>query len=256
MFLEQFDFTLPALVNFVGGGGKTALILRLLEESGQSHPVLYTTTTRIHPPLPSRGLSVVSCDDLHLLKMLLGRAANANLEGYCKLVATRLAVAPNLLGGVPPGFAEELRHSFPLIFNEADGARSMSIKLPREGEPVLMDGGDFLVAVIGLDCLNKPAAEVVFRFDTLAARFALQPQQIVTAETAAAVLLHPDGVCRGFRPGMRLMVYINKVDSDVDEVAARELALALMRNGNFPVERVVFGSTEGLRAASVAPREQ
>jgi hypothetical protein len=51
-------------------------------------------------------------------------------------------------------------------------------------------------------------------------------------------------------------VYINKVDSDADERAAHELAYAAFNNRTFPVERVVLGSTERLRASSVTARRQ
>ncbi len=257
LFAEQFDFRLPALVNFVGGGGKTGLILRLLDEMGQAQPVLYTTTTRIHPPHPAGGLSVLSCDDLRLLKAMLGRSASFCPPGFSRLVATRLRVGPNLLGGVPPDFARDVRGSFPLILNEADGARSMSLKFPRPGEPVLMDGGDYLVAVIGVDCLDKPLGpETVFRWEVRPGQLALREGAPLTPQVAASILLHPEGVCRNWHPGVRLIVYVNKVDSDREEGPARELAYALLNIGAFPVERIVLGSVERLRASSIAPRRQ
>ena len=48
-------------------------------------------------------------------------------------------MTPDLLKGVEPEFGRFLdRDLFPVLLNEADGARSMSLKMPREGEPVLM----------------------------------------------------------------------------------------------------------------------
>ncbi len=257
VFSEQFEFQLPTLVNFVGGGGKTSLILRLVDEMGQAQPVLYTTTTRIHPPHPAGGISVLSCDDLPLLKAMLGRSARFCPPGYSRLVATRLPVGPGLLGGVPPDFARDLRAYFPLILNEADGARSMSLKFPRPGEPVLMEGGDCLVAVIGADCLGRLLGpEAIFRWEILSARLPLREGELLTPQLAASILLHPEGVCRDWRPGMRLLVYVNKVHSDREEGPARELAYALLNSGAFPVERVVLGSVEQLRAFSIAPGRQ
>ena len=63
MFSEQFAFNPHTLVNFVGGGGKTALIHKLMQEYCAQGPVLYTTTTRIHPPDPREGLAVISSDN-------------------------------------------------------------------------------------------------------------------------------------------------------------------------------------------------
>ena len=70
LFFEQFGFQRPALVNFVGGGGKTSLILRLMEECSRPGPVIYTTTTRIHPPNPGNGMAIIASDNVALLKRL------------------------------------------------------------------------------------------------------------------------------------------------------------------------------------------
>jgi len=253
VFFEHFAFSLPARANVVGGGGKTGLILALLAEYSRSIPVIFTTTTRIHPPHPVDGLVILSSDNEDLLKLLLDRA----IAGGCrerKFVVTRLPGAPDLLRGVDPGFAGRLDADvFPLILNEADGARSMSLKMPRENEPVLMAGAGYLVPVIGLDCLDRPLGpESLFRWEIARERFGLKLGEILTPELAASLLLHPQGVCRGWRPGMRIIPFINKADSEAEDPLADSLARALLRNGNFPVERVVVGSVHHGRAASLS----
>lgn len=250
MFAQNFAFSLPARVNLVGGGGKTSLILKLLDEFSESVPVIYTTTTRIHPPHPLEGLVVISSDNEAYLEMLLERAVLSWCSGR-KFVVTRLSSAPDLLRGVERSFADRLdRVLFPLILNEADGARSMSLKMPREGEPVLMASANYLVPVIGLDCLNQPLGpQTLFRWELASKRFKLQAGERLVPELAASILLHPHGVCKGWKPGMNIIPFINKADSDSDEPAARSLAQALMHNGNFPVERVVWGSAQNARAA-------
>jgi probable selenium-dependent hydroxylase accessory protein YqeC len=246
-------------VNFVGGGGKTALILALLREAAAAGVVLYTTTTRIHPPHPENGLTVISCDDLQLLRALLMRAAaGCCTEHRTMLTATRLETAPGLLRGVPPDFATTLdRDLFALILNEADGARSMSLKMPRPGEPVLMQGAGYLVPVIGLDCLGKPLGPAtLFRWEIAAARLGLTAGQPITPELAASLLLHPEGVCRDLSAGVRIIPFINKADTEADDRRAGELAYALLSNGCFPVEQVVWGSVERGRAANIRAHRQ
>jgi len=71
LFKEQFGFELPAVVNFVGGGGKTGLILTLLHEYSGAIPVVYTTTTRIHPPDPFPGMMMLACDDMEMLALIV-----------------------------------------------------------------------------------------------------------------------------------------------------------------------------------------
>jgi probable selenium-dependent hydroxylase accessory protein YqeC len=250
VFAELFAFDLPARVNFVGGGGKTSLILRLASEYAPSVQVLYTTTTRIHPPPLEPGRVLLSCDDRPLLVKLLKRVARDCTSSVRTVVATSGFHSPGLLRGVDPAFARALRPPlFPLILNEADGARSVSLKFPRAGEPVLMQGAKTLIAVIGLDCLMRPLGpDVLFRWELAAQRVGLTAGERLTPEVAAGVLLHPEGVCRDWRRGTRLVVFVNKVDRDSDLPLAQDLARWVRANRRFPVDCVLWGSIEQDRA--------
>jgi probable selenium-dependent hydroxylase accessory protein YqeC len=253
LFSEQFEFRKNTLVNFVGGGGKTALIHRLMDECSTRGTVLYTTTTRIHPPKPSEGLVVISSDNLPLLRMMVERIGSNCPGRPYKLVVTRHFMDPDLLQGVPPDFDTSLdRRAFPILLNEADGSARYSIKLPREGEPVLMENADYLVPVIGIDCLNQPLGpKVVFRFQNFADRFSLRAGELMTIELAAGILMHKWGVCKDWKSGATIIPFINKVDEPEQDAAARDLANAILNNRNFPVKRVVFGSVLRGRASSI-----
>ena len=244
MFIEPFAFQPHTIVNFVGSGGKTALIHRLLQEYCAQGPVLYTTTTRIHPPAPCEELVVISSDNLSLLRIMLQQIARDCSNRRYRLVATRSYMSPTLLKGVTPDFAGMLdRTLFPILLNEADGAASYSIKLPRENEPVLMEGAQYLVPVIGIDCLNKPMGpDVIFRWQTCAEHFSLRAGEPLTPELAAAILMHKEGVCKDWTPDTTIIPYINKVDETAQDSVARRLAELIIRNGSFPVERAVIGS--------------
>ena len=258
MFREQFRFQLPAVVNLVGGGGKTGLILALLNEYSGSLPAIYTTTTRIHPPHPSVGLMTLACDDMELLALIVDRIGRRQRPEFSSFVVTRRGLRPDLLQGVAPDFANSLDGDlFPLILNEADGARGMSLKMPREGEPVLMQGARYLVPVIGLDCIGRPLGpDSLFRWEMAESRFSLKAGEIITTDLAARLLLHPQGVCKDCPPGVEIIPYINKVDTPDSDAAARELAHALLTRGSFPVERVVWGSLRSGKAASTSAYTQ
>jgi probable selenium-dependent hydroxylase accessory protein YqeC len=252
LFSDHFQFTSHALVNFVGGGGKTILIHKLMEEYSSQGVVLCTTTTRIHPPNPSEGLVVLSGDNLPLLTLLVAKVSRCCLNRPIKLVVTRHFMSPTLLRGVPPDFDDALdRKQFPMLLNEADGAAGFSIKMPRAGEPVLMEHAEYLVPVIGIDCLYEPLGpDVLFRWKSCAQHFALHEGSRITPELAASILMHSQGVCRGWASPAKIIPFINKVDGPSQDSAAIDLADAILRNGNFPVERVVFGSVLQGRAYS------
>ncbi len=241
-------------MNFVGGGGKTVLIHKLMEEYCVKGPVLYTTTTRIHPPDPNEGLVVISSDNVPLLRLMVEGISRDCPNRPYKVVVTRHFMSPNLLRGVPPDFDNTLnRDPFPILFNEADGAASYSIKLPREDEPVLMENAEYLVPVIGLDCLYQPLGpEVIFRWRDFAKRFSLRAGERITPDLAAGILLHKLGVCKNCKPGTIIIPFINKVDGPAQDAAARDLASSILHNDNFPVQRVVFGSVLQRRADSMA----
>lgn len=253
MFLEHFGFKWGSVVNFVGGGGKSTLICVLLEESIASSSAIYTTTTRMHPPHPNDGLVVITSDSSESLKLLAESASKSAVTRKWKLVLTGGEIKPNLLRGVGADFARRLDYGyFSAIYNEADGARSVSIKYPRDGEPVLMEGSEYLVPVLGMDAIGKPMGPgVVFRWEIAAAKLGLVEGEPVTPQTAAGILMHPTGVCRDWKPGMQIIPYLNKVDDEEHEAAAVELADALFQNTHFPVDKVVFGSALRGKASSI-----
>lgn len=252
LFSDLFNFKPHSLVNFVGGGGKTLLIHVLMQESIRLGHVLYTTTARMHPPSPDRDMVVLSCSSLPLLKDLAEQAAKGCAGRKLKIVATGKLVEPDLLAGIPRDFLESFDRSlFHLFLNEADGCARFSLKLPRNGEPVPMEGAEYLVPVIGLDCLGRTAdSETIFRFQNLSSRFSLRQGEVITPELAAKILMHPEGVCKDWKEGMEIIPYINKVDDPELDGDAKTLASSILGNGTFPVNRIVWGSVRYCRGIS------
>ena len=254
MFAEIFAFSDHSLVNFVGGGGKTALIHRLLEEYSTRGPVLGATTTRIHPPDPHEGLALISSDNLTLLKRAIESIAADCAKQPLKIIASRYFMSSNLVRGVPQDFFEDIDRSlYPVFLNEADGSASFSLKLPRENEPVPASGAQYIVPIIGLDCIGRDLGpDTVLRWNELSESFSLRRGDPITPAAAAGILMHPRGVCKNLRPGTAVIPFINKVDSEAQDAAALELAGEIMKNSAFPVERVIYGSVLKRRAASVS----
>lgn len=225
-----------------------------MDEFCADGPVLYTTTTRIHPPETREGLAIISSDNIDLLKRIMARIGSSCSAHSHKFVVTRSYMSPTLLKGVPSDFDNTFnRESFSILFNEADGAAGFSIKLPGTGEPVLMEHAEYLVPVIGVDCIYQPMGpEVLFRWKAFSEKFSLHSGAMITPELAARILMHKQGVCKEWKPGTTIIPFINKVESTAQEAAARELAQFILKNGNFPVTRVVFGSVFQGRADCIA----
>jgi len=254
VFAEIFAFSDHSLVNFVGGGGKTALIHRLLDEYSSRGPAVATTTTRLHPPDPHEGVTLISTDNVELLRSALENISRCCAGRPFKIIASRYFISSELVRGVPPDFFENIDRSlFPVFLNEADGAASFSLKLPRENEPVPAAGAEYLVPVIGLDCIGRELGpRTVLRWLELSESFSLRKGDLITPKVAAHILMHPRGVCKGWSPGTTIIPFINKADSEERDSVALELAEAIFDNGAFPVERVVYGSVLNGRAASVS----
>ncbi len=225
-----------------------------MDEIVKEGSILYTTTVRIHPPDPGKNLAVISSVNLQLLKRLVDDVIRNLTHQNYKLVVTREFMDPDLLKGVPADFLDSVdRSKLAILMNEADGAARHSLKLPREGEPVLMDHADYLVPVIGMDCLHQPLGpEVVFRFQTLADRFSLKAGDTITPLLAAYILMHPDGVCRDCKEGTTIIPFINKVDTPDRDADAKILASHILKNSRYPVKRVLWGSVLHGRVESVS----
>jgi len=92
----------------------------------------------------------------------------------------------------------------------------------------------------------------VLRWLELSESFSLRKGDLITPAIAAHILMHPRGVCKNRRPGTAIIPFINKADSEAQDSLALELAGAILNNGTFPVERVIYGSVLNERAASVS----
>jgi len=83
---------------------------------------------------------------------------------------------------------------------------------------------------------------VVFRFQAFADRFSLRAGQPLTPKLAAGILIAQAGSLQGLEGRVTIIPFINKVDNTAQDAAARDLALLILRNGNFPVRKVLFAA--------------
>lgn len=176
-FVEALQIS-KGITAIMGSGGKTSLMLRLAEELSRS--VILCTSTRIYPP---EGIPVV--ERIHL-----------PVEGIC-CVGT-----PAEQGkiGSPVQDFRELAQLADYVLVEADGSKHLPIKAHDTYEPVIPQGSNHVILVVGASGLDQPIAEAVHRPHIFAA---LTGADIASPEAVALAIK---------RENLGDRIYINQVD--------------------------------------------
>jgi len=200
-------------VSFVGAGGKTSLLLHFAQElASEGRPVLVTTTTHLADP---RGegdpfTRVVLRPELERLPEH-GAVEGPDPSPGVTLLVSRPADEPGKLKGVHPSRIAELRKAWRFVLVEADGSKRLPIKAPAPYEPVVPDGTDLVVGVVGLDALGWPMDDrTVHRPERFAAVTGCPPGAAIGWDHVVALARHPEGLFKGAR-GPRVAL-LNKVD--------------------------------------------
>jgi len=200
-------------VSFVGAGGKTSLLLHLARElEAEGRPILVTTTTHLSDPR-EEGATFARI----VLRADLERPASAGdpalpeaLPGVTLLVS-RPTDAPGKLKGIDPSHVAGLSRAWPVVLVEADGSKRLPIKAPAAWEPVVPEGTDVVVGVVGLDALGWPMDEkTVHRPERFAAVTGCAPGAPIAWDHVVALARHPGGLFKGATG--RRVVLLNKVD--------------------------------------------
>jgi molybdenum cofactor cytidylyltransferase len=230
------------IIALVGGGGKTSAMFRLGDElAAQGWRVVTTTSTHIaadqitlapqaiiQPTGEAKQLADRPLTHLHTL-----------LVGEIDPATNRAAgLAPDVIDRIPAALGVDI------VFNEADGARMRPFKAPADHEPVITPGTTLVVPVVGIDVVGQPLdATHVHRPERVVALTGGELGQPVTPQLIAAVLAHPQGGLKGVPPQARVVVLVNKVQTEAEEATAHRLADLLLDVPRF--EAVAIGALQG-----------
>ena len=187
------------VVAFVGAGGKSTLIAALAQElCGQGKKVIVTTTTHIRKPQEFLAEADLACINE---QMRAGRVVIAgNDAGEGKLKSFSAA-----------GLAR-LYENCDYLLVEADGAREMPIKVPAQHEPVLPNHADLVVAVAGIDAVDKKIKECCHRAELAADFLGKSLEDCVDEKDIAAIFQSNQGSRKGVC--CRFLAVVNKVDGE------------------------------------------
>jgi probable selenium-dependent hydroxylase accessory protein YqeC len=221
------------IVAFVGGGGKTGAILRLVDElRALEWRVLATTTTKVGRSIGA-ALEVVEAVGRRWRDRV---AAEIGRSGSAFLAAGR--TLDGKLGGIDPAELDSrVAGLADVVLVEADGARQMPIKAPAEHEPVIPGSTTLVVPMVGLDALGRGIrAAQVHRPELLRA---VTGHRIVTTDAVVALMTSAEGSLKGVPATARVRPILNKVDAGASEAAAR-IAEGVLAGGPASLDRVVI----------------
>jgi probable selenium-dependent hydroxylase accessory protein YqeC len=228
------------VISLVGAGGKTSLMFALARElQDKGRTVITTTTTKISEPLAEETPCVViEADEAQAIALIKDGLAR---DGHCTFAARRFPGGK--IGGADPAFIERLAQgqTADYIIVEADGARRLPIKAPGGDEPVIPAATTLLVPIVGIDALDRPLNnETAFRPERIAELIGARLGEPITAHSIARLMVHPQGLCKGALPGVRIIPFINKVETTDRLRGARQVAHEVLQHGRKGIERVVL----------------
>lgn len=193
----------PGVTALAGGGGKTAMMYTLARELAARGTVVCTTTTHILPP-----------DHLPVLE----RVDREVLERRRCVCAGRPAAEGKL--AAPVQTIEELAALADCVLVEADGSRGLPVKAHLSHEPAIPEAAALTVVLTGASGFGRPIREAVHRWERFCQLTGASPEEPVTAEGLAALLM-----AEGFGD----LIFVNQAETPERLSEAERLAGLLDR---------------------------
>ena len=212
------------IVSLVGGGGKSTLMYFLATTCAkQGKRVLVTTTTNIFQPADA-----VYARDQQEIQNLWD-------QGSIAVIGTPISGK----GKFQEPDTDLLRWAMDradIVLVEADGSKHRPIKVPRDGEPVILPECDTVLAVMGLSAIGQPLRNVAFRLPDVTRLLGVEEDHILTEEDAARILSSSFGGRKGVGD-RKFCVVLNQCDDGPRHRSANLIAQYLARHD---VENVVM----------------
>ncbi|MCC7209453.1 MAG: putative selenium-dependent hydroxylase accessory protein YqeC [Anaerolineae bacterium] len=232
------------VVAFTGAGGKTSTLFRLGRELAElGWRVLGTTTTRLAVEEVALAPGALGAMGARIRPEAISRALGQH--GFVFLYH-------NFNGDKAVGFAPDTIDALldsvdsDVILVEADGARRLPFKAPREHEPVLPAATTLAVPVVGVDIIGQPLdAEHVYNPQAMIARYGYPEGERVKWPWVASVLRDTELGLKGIPDHARAVALINKVPEDgLRRTLARLVARLALREAR--MEAVALGAVQSL----------
>ena len=117
------------------------------------------------------------------------------------------------------------------------------MKGPADHEPVIPTSATVVVAMIGLEAMDKPLEKkIVFRPEQFTKITGLGLGERLTPDALAKIFQSPGGLFKGAPVSAKRVAFLNKLDLLTDDQEGRALADLLVKGPRPAVDSVVIGS--------------
>lgn len=213
---------LPRVICLAGAGGKTTTMYQLADELAEmGKRVLVTTSTHIARPksgvvLEAEHVGQVTEEAWTEPVLIVGRVDGEKLA-------------------MPEGLGEEsqilrLLSICDVILAEADGAACHPLKVPRDGEPVILPRTELLIGCAGLSCIGKTWAETCFRFEQEGGWLEGKDEASIRPADLAGILADARGTKKDLPKGCEYRILLNQADDETRVEQAVEAAASLPKD--------------------------
>lgn len=214
------------IISLVGAGGKTTLLYLMAQGfSANGKKVLVITTTHIYRPTDGRF-----AETEEEVKILWERGTYAVVGEKEK---EKLTILPEFRLKTLISLAD-------IVLIEADGAKKMPFKVPKQGEPVILPCSNVVIGILGLNALGKPLSQVCFRLEEAKKRLKKEENQLITVEDFISVMDSPHGLGKGV--GTRRKIHVL---SQFTQNRLKPSDLSLFYNWSSGKEVYLFGKGSG-----------
>jgi probable selenium-dependent hydroxylase accessory protein YqeC len=241
---EALDIELGEVISLVGGGGKTTLMFALAQElaAGGEFVITTTTTKMLEPSSSETPLLLLEVDEEQMVRTLL-----RHVDKYRHITLASERLSSGKLKGVSLELVAKLAelNQVSCIIVEADGAERKSLKAPGPSEPVIPYDTSLVIPVVGIDAVGcRLTEEDVFRPEIVSKLLGLPLGEVISAESVALLVTHPQGIIKGSPAHARIIPFINKVDLDEGLPKGRELASKILAMRHPQIEQVTLGQAQ------------